>query len=154
MKNWKFWQTPTSIKFNIFRWNLACVTYLEISTKVCLRTFSFCLDLELLIKCKKWVCRNQTFFIFAIKSNLWWFELVKVFNFLYKKPAFLKTIELCLIFCRNFLRLLLLIVKLKSPIKIFLSYWQDNWPNVFEKWSIKYFSFWGGGLYIPTHSHL
>ena len=32
----------------------------------------------------------------------------------------------------TFSRILLLIVKLKSPINIVLSYRQDNWPNVFE----------------------
>ena len=55
---------------------------------------------------------------------------------------------------KKFSRLLLSIIKLKSPISIVLSYWQVNWPNVFDKGSIKYSSFWDGRLYIPTHSHL
>ena len=50
LKNGKFWQAPTSIKFNIFGWNLTHVSYLEISTKGCSRIFLFCLDLELSIK--------------------------------------------------------------------------------------------------------
>ena len=55
---------------------------------------------------------------------------------------------------KKFSRLLLSIVRLKSPVNIVLSYWQENSPDVFDKWSIKYFSFWDGGLHIPTHSHL
>ena len=48
LKNWK--RAPTTIKFNIFCWNFAHVSYLTMSTKECSWFFLFCLDLELLIK--------------------------------------------------------------------------------------------------------
>ena len=51
-------------------WNFAHVSYLTMSTKGCSEFFLFCLDLQLLIKkCKKWVCRNQVFFVFANNSR-------------------------------------------------------------------------------------
>ena len=37
-------------------------------------------------------------------------------------------------------------VKLKSLIKIVLSYGQVNWTNIFDRWWRKYFSFWDGSL--------
>ena len=39
------------------------------SKKACSAVFSFDLDLELLIKCKKRVCRNQVFLIFENNSR-------------------------------------------------------------------------------------
>ena len=33
LKNWKLWQAPTTIKFNILCWNFAHVSYLTMSTK-------------------------------------------------------------------------------------------------------------------------
>ena len=43
--------------------------------------------------------------------------------------------------------------QLKISNQILLSYWQVNWPNAFDRWSRKYFSFWDGHLYNPTQSH-
>ena len=34
-KNWKLWRAPTTVEFNIFCWNLAHVSYLTMSAKVC-----------------------------------------------------------------------------------------------------------------------
>ena len=53
----------------------------------------------------------------------------------------------------KFSRLFFWTVKLNSPIKIVLPYWQVNWPNVFDRWSRKYFSFWEGGLYNSIQIH-
>ena len=69
LKNWKLWPAPTTIEFNIFCWNFARIFCLKTSTAVCSGFFLFGLDLELLIKCKKWVCRNQFFLIFANSSR-------------------------------------------------------------------------------------
>ena len=33
LKNWKLWQAPTTIEFNIFCWNFAQTSYLTRSTK-------------------------------------------------------------------------------------------------------------------------
>ena len=41
LKNWKLWQAPTTIKFNIFCWDFARVSYLTMSTKGCLGFFYF-----------------------------------------------------------------------------------------------------------------
>ena len=35
LKNWKLWRTRTTLKFNIFCWNFAHVSYLTMSTKGC-----------------------------------------------------------------------------------------------------------------------
>ena len=53
----------------------------------------------------------------------------------------------------KFPRLLFSTAKLKSPIKIVLSFRQVNWPNAFDRWSRKYFLFWEGGLYNPVQNH-
>ena len=48
LKNWKFWQAPTTIDFNKFCWNFTHVPYLPMSTKGCvvfftlLRTWVIC----------------------------------------------------------------------------------------------------------------
>ena len=39
LKNWKLWRAPTTIKFNIFWWNFAHVSYLTMSTKGCSEYF-------------------------------------------------------------------------------------------------------------------
>ena len=65
LKNWKVWRAPTTTKFNIFWRNFAHFSYLTMSTKGCSGFFLFCLDPELLIKYKKWVCRNQFIFYFC-----------------------------------------------------------------------------------------
>ena len=49
---------------------------------------------------------------------------------------------------------IVIINRLKHRINTVLSYWQDNWPNVFDKWLKKHLSFWDGGVYRATHSHL
>ena len=50
LKKWrKLLLAPTTMEFNIFRWNFAHVFYLLMSTKACRGFFLFCLDLELLI---------------------------------------------------------------------------------------------------------
>ena len=54
---------------------------------------------------------------------------------------------------KDFSRFLFSTINLKSPIKIVLSYWQVNQPNVFARLSRKYFSFWQGGLCNPIQSH-
>ena len=35
LKNWKLWRAPTTVKFNIFSWNFADISYLTMSTKGC-----------------------------------------------------------------------------------------------------------------------
>ena len=50
LKNRKLWRASTTTKFNIFCWNFAHVSYLTMFSKECWGFFSFCLDLELLIK--------------------------------------------------------------------------------------------------------
>ena len=50
LKNWKLWRDLTTIKFNIFCWNCAHISFLTISTKMYSRFFLFCSDLQLLIK--------------------------------------------------------------------------------------------------------
>ena len=66
LKNRKLWGAPTTIKFNIFCWNFAHVSYLTMSTKMCWEWFYFCLDLELLIMLgiflilfRSWVVNNN-----------------------------------------------------------------------------------------------
>ena len=39
LKNWKLWWASTTLKFNIFCWNFAHVSYLPISTKGCSCSF-------------------------------------------------------------------------------------------------------------------
>ena len=39
LKNWELWRAPTTIKFNIFCWNFAHVSYLTMPTKGCLGFF-------------------------------------------------------------------------------------------------------------------
>ena len=41
LRNWKLWRAPTNVKFNIFSWNFAHVSYLMISEKGCSRFFYF-----------------------------------------------------------------------------------------------------------------
>ena len=53
LKNWKLWQAPTTVQFNIFCWTFAHFSYLPMSTKGCVGFFLFCLELELFAKNKK-----------------------------------------------------------------------------------------------------
>ena len=46
LKNFKLWRARNTVKFNIFLWNFAHVSYLMMSTKQCSGFFKFCLDLE------------------------------------------------------------------------------------------------------------
>ena len=52
-------------EFIIFCWNFAHLPYFLMSTKVCSGEFLFCLDLELITKIWKQVCRNQVYLSFA-----------------------------------------------------------------------------------------
>ena len=81
LKKWKIWWALTAMKFNIFYWNFAHVSYLIMYTKVYSKFLLFCLDLVLLIEMWKVyrnqvyrrvyrnqcieVCRNQVFWIFT-----------------------------------------------------------------------------------------
>ena len=53
----------------------------------------------------------------------------------------------------KFLRQLFSTVKLKSPIKMVLSYYKVSWPNAFDRWSTKYLPSWDGSLYNSTIRH-
>ena len=66
LKNIKFWQTPTTIEFNIFCWNFAHVSYLSISRKACSGFLKFCLDLELFAKIKKDLVSAYSIFTFLL----------------------------------------------------------------------------------------
>ena len=66
LKNWKLWRDPTPMKFNIFCWKFAHISYLPMSTKWCLWSFLFCLDFELFAKIKKDLVSTQSFFTFLL----------------------------------------------------------------------------------------
>ena len=64
LKNWKLWQSPTIIEFNIFCLNFAHVSFLPMSGKGCLGRFKFCLDLQLFAKITKYLVSTHSFFTF------------------------------------------------------------------------------------------
>ena len=107
----------------------------------------------------------------AVTIKLWWSEIPTSITPVFLKNSFLfvkiRSMQVgfedwkqlgCFInyawsnVVMNFSRLLLSIVRLKSPISTVLSYLQGNWPSVFDKWSIKYLSLWDGGIYQHTHT--
>ena len=127
LKNWKLRRGPTTTQCDIFGWNWAHVSYLTMAG-----SSGFYLDLELLIRKEKNEFVETRSFYFLQKTqeqnkieNPWtpFFRYWKVgkvckvsqkilksivvgahqsFQFSHKIPGFLKTIELCLNFCREF----------------------------------------------------
>ena len=108
----------------------------------------------------------------AVTMKLWWSEILTSKTSLFLKSSFLfvkirsmqhgfqdwKQDGFFIKHSRSkvfmkFSKLLFSTVRLKSPIKIVLSHWQANWPNVFNRLSRKYFSFWEGCFYNPMQSH-
>ena len=70
LKNQKLWWAPTTIKFNIFCWNFAHVSYLTVSTKGCSGFFYILFRPWVINKnVKKRVCKNQVFLTFANNSR-------------------------------------------------------------------------------------
>ena len=64
LKNWKLWRAPSTIKFKIFWWNFAHVSYLTMSTKDCSRFFFLFKPWVITKNVKKWVCTNQVIFYY------------------------------------------------------------------------------------------
>ena len=64
LKNWKLWQAPTTVKFSIFCWNFAHVSYLMMSTKGCSEFFFILFRSWVIIKNVKNECVKTRSFLF------------------------------------------------------------------------------------------
>ena len=71
-ENWKLCRAPTNVEYNVFRWNLAHVSYLIMSTKGRSIIFIFFRSwvIDKNVKTRSlWICTNQLFLILENNSR-------------------------------------------------------------------------------------
>ena len=78
LKNWKLWRAPTTIKFNIFWWNFAHVSYLTMSTKGCSEYF--------FILFRSWIINKNVKNECVETRSFWFLQINQDLNEIKKNP--------------------------------------------------------------------